>query len=106
MSKEFEQDIKLKGFVEYPPASIDPKWVIGNFQKKYTDDKGVKYFLTIRKWNMDMPYKYDYSTQLYKKGTHEAVNLEFSSFWTLEEVEAFIDTMFQQDMLDYYELYN
>lgn len=54
MSKEFEQDIKLKGFVEYPPASIDPKWVTGNFQKKYTDDKGVRYFLTIRKWNMDI----------------------------------------------------
>lgn len=49
------------------------------------------------------PFQYTYSCQLYKKDTHAPVNMEFFSDWTIEQVEKFVEKLFQNGELDYYE---
>lgn len=49
------------------------------------------------------PYTYTFSCQLYKKDTHAPVNMEFFSDWTIEQVEEFVERLFQNGELDYYE---
>lgn len=48
-------------------------------------------------------YSYEYSCQLYKKGSHAPVNMLFFSDWSLEEVENFVESLFAAGQLDYYE---
>ena len=60
-------------------------------QKVFQDDKGKKYYIDVHKvsneWMSDAdkeqewytPYAYEYSCQLYEKGTYAAMNLEFFS---------------------------
>lgn len=41
--------------------------------------------------------------QMYKKESHDAINLTFHSSWTLEMVENFMEKMWNTGMFDYYE---
>lgn len=89
-----------------------------NFQKRFDDDKGKKYFIDVhkishewmREWDKQQPwytpYSYTYSCQLYKKDTRAPVDMEFFSDWTIEQVEEFVERLFQNGELDYYEKYD
>ena len=46
---------------------------------------------------------YEYSTQLYRRDTHDAVDISFHSSWTLEQVEEHVEGLFKTGMYDYYE---
>lgn len=82
------------------------------------DKNGKKYFIDVHKisneWMPESqkrqerykPFYYEYSCQLYKKNTHAAVNMEFFSDWTIEQVEDFVEKLFQSGGLDYYEKWN
>ena len=48
-------------------------------------------------------YKYEYSVQLYRKETHEPIDMLFHCGWELGRVEEFVENMFQSGTLDYYE---
>ena len=86
-----------------------------NFQKRFDDEIGKKYFIDVHKltneWMRECdkekewytPYSYSYSCQLYEKGTHAPINLEFFSDWGIERVESFVERLFQNGELDYYE---
>lgn len=86
-----------------------------NFQKRFDDNIGKKYFINVHKltneWMSDCdkqndwykPYSYTYSCQLYKNGTHAPVDMEFFSDWTIGQVEKFVENLFQNGELDYYE---
>ena len=80
------------------------------FQKRYDNEQGdTLYFLDINKWDWSfagdrVPEKYTYQieTQLYKKGDHEAINVEFGSNITVEDAEKFIQAMFDADLIEPY----
>lgn len=104
-----------RGYKKYDRTQFDSDMVMYNFQKCFSDENGKKYFIDIhknshdwmREWDRQQewytPYSYEFSCQLYKKDTHAAVNMEFFSDWTIEQVEEFIEKLFQNGELDYYE---
>ena len=100
------------GFREFAPTPFDSKSVEKCFQKRYDDDVGKKYFITVRKW-MEMihphsgeriPPVYEYDVQLYKKNGHEALDLLFHSNWTLEDVEDYMEKLWNTGLFEYYRL--
>jgi hypothetical protein len=117
MNVELTDDIILaRGYKEYKPTAFHSEGIIKCFQKRFDDDKGKKYFIDINKWSWDdiasvahkmdpcyKSYTYEFETQLYKKGTHDAVDMIFHNSWKIEQVEEFVEIMFQMGMLDYYE---
>lgn len=103
------------GYKKYDKSQFDLDITIYNFQKRFDDEKGKKYFIDVHKVSNEwfsvseknkeryVPYSYTYSCQLYKKGTHAPVNMEFFSDWTIDQVEEFVEKLFQNGELDYYE---
>lgn len=103
------------GYKKYDKSQFDSDITIYNFQKRFDDEKGKKYFIDVHKVSNEwfsvseknkeryVPYSYTYSCQLYKKGTHAPVNMEFFSDWTIDQVEEFVEKLFQNGELDYYE---
>lgn len=116
--EQFSEDFKSdeyflnEGYKKYPRSPIDPDGVKCLFQKRFDDDKGKKYFITIKKWDWHQ-YKdrmgnsplitYEYETQLYRKDTHDAVDIEWHSSWNLEDVEQMAEDLWETGWFDYYE---
>ena len=107
------KELTERGYVRFKPSAIDNECVTDLYQKKFSDEHGIRYFITIKRWDMsrynDALHKYEpsfeYTTQLYKKGSHAAVNVEFFDAWTLEEAEEYLQWMFESGKFDYYEEY-
>jgi hypothetical protein len=85
-----------------------------HFQKRYDDEIGKRYFITINKWRAfrhpytgeEFPATYEYSVQLYKKdGRHDvkAVDFLFHSTWSVDEVEEYMNKLFETGLFEYYE---
>jgi len=102
-----EQLIEL-GFTKYDRLDIQNDSVKYFFQKKFKDDKGTKFYLECEVWDLSWinpelyNIVYEFKTQVYQKGTHQPINVEFFST-DYEEVVKFIDDMFDTNLLDYYE---
>lgn len=109
-------DVYLKehGFHEYKPTQFDSNSVVLRFQKRYDDDFGKKYFIDVLKWdNSYVPYdrrdkwwkqySYTYETQITLFKDRKALNFEFFSDWTLEQVEKFMEDLFDRMKVNYYE---
>ena len=103
-----------RGYKEYKPTRFDNESVVARFQKRFDDDFGKKYFIDVLKWSHDYvpnhmrdkwwkPFTYHYETQVTMFEGEKALNLEFFSDWTLEEVESFMSDMFKKMKLNYYE---
>lgn len=96
------------GFKEYKPTPFDNHYICSRFQKRYDDETGKKYFIDAKIWDWSdtdkVPdnYRIEYECQLYQNGTHDAVNLTYID-WTIDQVEDFVNKMFENGMLDYYE---
>lgn len=109
-----EQEFIDKGYTPYDPTPFDSNSIIKRYQKCFKDDVGKKYFIDILVWdNSFVPpdrrdkwwhrYSYEYSTQLYGKGTHDAIDFLYHSSWTLEAVEKNLEQLFATGLFDYYE---
>lgn len=110
-----DEDFIKRGYKKYSKTPFDSESVMYNFQKRFDNENGKKYFIDIRKidnrWMEDKyvnkswyrPFTYEYSCQLYKKETHDALDIDFHSSWTIEQVENFVEKLFQDGLLDYYE---
>lgn len=78
------------------------------FQKCYKDDIGKKYFIDAEIWDWSWTdrikeqFHISFRGQFYQKYTHEAVNFEFID-WKLEEIEKWLDAMFDLGLLEHYE---
>lgn len=100
--------LKEQGFHPYPPTPFDPDSVVRRYQKRYDDDIGKKYFLDCRIWDWSWtdkvpePLSYELLTQLYQKGTHEAIDMTFHDS-DLALVEQFIDALFDAGLVEHYE---
>lgn len=99
------------GFHEYKPTQFDKNYVVTCFQKRYDNEVGKKYFIDAKVIDftftdkVPMKFHLSYSCQLYQKDTHEAFNIEFID-WGIKEIEEFINKMFDNNMLDYYEYWD
>ena len=96
-----------KGFKEYKPTMFDR--CDKCYQKCYRDMNGAKkYFIEVKHYSITHPHTgadlggYEISTQLYRKGTHNAVNMTFLHD-DLDEVVSMIETMFESGLLEPYE---
>lgn len=107
-----DEEIIERGFKEFPPKPIDPHNV-RCFQKRYDDEYGKKYFININKWSsMRHPYtgvslevSYEYDVQLYKKGSHDPVDLLFHNGWTINDVECYIQALWDTGLFEHYEIF-
>lgn len=109
-----EQHFINKGYHAYNPTPFDSNSVEKRYQKRFDDEIGKKYFIDIIVWDNSFvpqdrrdkwwsPFGYEYSTQLYRKDSHDAVDFLFHSSWTLEQVEEHLEKLFDTGLYDYYE---
>ena len=101
-----------RGYRRYGKSQFDPECVECLLQKRFDDDKGKKYFITVKKWNWEK-YKdklgntplatYEYNTQFYKKDTHDAVDVDWHSSWNLEDVEKMAEDLWKTGWFEHYE---
>ncbi len=97
------------GFIEYDITEFDSAAVDHFYQKCYKDDFGKKYYLEVKHYVLFHPYTgedlsgYEVSGQFYLKNSHNAVNMSFLNSH-VNEVEDFIEKLFDNNMLDYYEV--
>ena len=103
-----------RGYKQYPPVQVvDGDLVVARFQKRFDDDFGKKYFIDIKKWSHEFvpqhqrnewwePFTYTYEvyTTMF---SDEAMQIEFYSSWTLEQVEKFMEDFFEKMKPNYYE---
>lgn len=110
--KDMTDQILLEnGFKEFKPSRFSNEGIETGFQKRYDDKYGKKYFITVYKWKgITHPItkekfepSYEYNTQLYKVKSHDAVDLIFHSSWTLQDVEDYVEILFDTGLFDYYE---
>lgn len=102
------------GYVRYNPTPFDNESVVARFQKRFDDERGKKYFINVLKWSNNCvpvnrrdkwwkPFTYCYETQITMFENQKALQLEFFSDWTLEEVEKFMEDLFVKMKPNYYE---
>mgnify|MGYP007101875323 CR=1 FL=1 len=104
-----EAELYEKGFTEFKPGRFDSEYILTKFQKRYKDEFGTKYFITVDKYDgWTHPHTgeyygpmYEYNTQLTVQG--HPVNLNFFSGWTIEAVEEKLDEIWSRSNFDYYE---
>lgn len=105
-----DDELLKLGFREFKPTAFESNGVETCFQKRYDDEMGKKYFITVKKWRawqhpaakQDVSPTYEYTVQLYKKNGHEAVDLLFHSDWALESVEQYLDELWKTGLFEYY----
>lgn len=96
-----------RGYKRYRRAPLDPESVKYMYQKKFVDGASgkAKYFITARKWEFSVPNNpnyagFEYEATLYAKNTHDAIGLTFHKSWTVDRVEACLETMWQTGMFE------
>lgn len=110
-----DQDLLDRGFKQFAPMPhLDPEGIETRFQKRYDDEVGKRYFITVNKWRVfkhpytgeEFPATYEYSVQLYKKESRrdvKAVDLLFHSAWSIDEVEEQMEKLYETGLFEYYE---
>lgn len=103
--------LKAAGFVDYTPPTSDVQELC---QKCYTDSIGKKYFITATLFHcMSHPLTgeicypdYEFDIQLYQRGTHRPADLKFFAGWSLADVEAYAENIWNLGGWDYYETWD
>lgn len=96
------------GFKEYKPTPFDNQGICTNFQKRYDDEFGKKFFIDAKIWDYSWSnrvpenYHIEYHTQLYENGTHDAIDIEFLD-WDIYQVERWVNKLFENGMIEHYE---
>ena len=107
-----DKELLKNGYKEFKPGPFTNPAVIDCFQKRFDDETGKRYFITVNKWSevyhphtheplLKAPYEFE--VQLYKKDTHDAVNLLFHTSWELKDVEEYAQKLWETGLFDYYE---
>ena len=101
-----------KGFRQFNPPNFASYYnVVTMLQKKYVDEKGIRYFIDIKVWDwrdcerVKENYSVEFEGQYYQKDTHNAVNFTFID-WKLEEVESWLDKLFDANLIEHYEQFD
>ena len=103
-----------KGYKEYESTRFDNNSVVSRFQKGFNDEFGKKYSINVLKWSNDCipidkrgqwwtPFSYTYEVQISMFKEDKPINLEFFSSWNIEEVEKYMEELFEKMKPNYYE---
>ena len=107
-----DEKLKERGYTEFKPSILDHEGIETKFQKRFDDEVGKKYFITVDKWRVLIhPHTgekigpgYEFTTQFSFCG--KPVNINCFSGWDIEEAEAKIEDMWHKCMFDYYEMFD
>jgi len=98
--KTTEEYIVSKGYKEYPTSEYDSPYVIKNFQKRFTDNNGTKYFINISKWDIKsvssvLKDRYEFSYNIYFTASDcdNPIKIELYAGWELDDVEKHIEKL-------------
>lgn len=114
MNEMNDEYILSMGYHQYNPTPYDNNHIIARFQKRFDDDIGKKYFIDVIKWSNEFipiygrskdwePFTYEYHAQVTMLEDEKALNFEFFSSWTLNDVEKFMEDFFEKMKPNYYE---
>ena len=107
-----------RGYKQYMPTPvIDNEYIVAKFQKRFDDDFGKKYFISISKWSHEFvpadrrdkwckPFSYEYDIYVSMSKEENPVYLKFGTSWTLENVEKFAEEFFDKMKPNYYETWD
>ena len=114
-----DQDFIQRGFKQFPPTPyLDPDGIETHFQKRYDDETGKRYFITVNKWkpNVDprtgmvWPSNYEYEVYFAKRDNNgkgglgeKAIKILLYAGWNVDEVEEYVQKLFETGLFDYYE---
>lgn len=94
------------GYKKFTPPSIWGDFVETLFQKRFDDSVGKKHYIDVKKCihkHFDEP-RYEAETQLYQKGTHNAIDITWLNGWeNIEEIENWMEKFWNPEEYDYYE---
>ena len=99
------------GFTPYSKSRFDSPSCDECWQKLYRDEYGKKYYLDVKHYDIVHPVTkeqiggYEVETQVYTKKDHNAINIKFLN-GDINEAEKFVETLFKEDLIEYYERYN
>lgn len=104
-----EEELINKGYTRYD-ENDNHRFVDYILQKRFDDDIGKKYFITVRKWNftgcgnkIEGPIRYEAEIQFYSKNDHKSMNVTYLYGWEIDEIEEDAEFHFQSGRYDYYE---
>ena len=114
MKTEFDNFLIERGYKTFEKSNLDSKYIDRLFQKRFDDDVGKKYFITIKKWEpVDLKWtdeilgpSYEYITQFYfgnENNPVNPVNLDFFGGWDIEDAENKIEELWRAGNFEYYE---
>ena len=106
-----DEELLSRGYREFKPGPFDGEYVEKMFQKRFDDDVGKKYFITVRKWagythpytGAEFPPSYECHTQMYTKEKEDAISFEFLSSWSLGDVERHVEQLWETGLYRHYE---
>lgn len=110
-----DQDLISRGFKEFPPTPfVDSDGIETHFQKRYDDEIGKRYFITINKWKpitdtrsgIVWPSNYEYEVYFHKddgKDGTKAIKILLYAGWDIDEVEEYVQKLFETGLFEYYE---
>lgn len=110
-----EQDLLNRGFKQFPPTRpIDPEGIKNKYQKCYIDDIGKRYFITVSEWEpifdhrtgKTWPINYEYDVYFQKddgNGGTKAIKILLYAGWDIDEVEEYVQKLFETGLFEYYE---
>lgn len=104
-----KDELLNKDFKPFEPNYLDSPSCDGCYQKLYRDNLGnKKYFLDVKHYSMTHPTTredlsgFEISTQVYKNGNHEAINITFLND-NIDDAEEFINKLFEYNLIENYE---
>lgn len=111
-----DEEIMSAGYKRWKRSAIDSESVECFFQKRITDESGIRYFINIKKWNFS-EYKhvlngfpeisYEGETKLYMQNTHDAINISCSSHINdIKTIETIFNNLWNTGMFEHYERWN
>ena len=110
-----DRDLIDRGFKQFAPTPhIDSEGIETRFQKRYDDEVGKRYFITVNKWKplFDIrnggtwPANYEYEVYFHKEdseGGTKAIKILLYAGWNVDEVEEYVQKLFETGLFEYYE---
>lgn len=111
-----DQDFLSRGFKQFPPILyLDSNGIETRFQKRYDDEIGKRYFITVNKWkaikdsrlsNGGLPTRYEYEVYFQKDDGNDgtkAIKILLYAGWDIDEVEEYVQKLFETGLFEYYE---
>ena len=103
-------DILAKCYKRYDPSIVDGDCVKNLYQRRFDDDIGKKYYITIKDWDFtrygNPLIQYEATAQLYIGEDRDPIDLSFSGNLDLDDVEKMVEKFWRDNNCEYYEKWN